>query len=282
MTINKITRLGIAVSLFSIFTSCDNVDVKDRYEITDIDISTKTLLIFDFTGNGCVNCPKGAAAIHSIQEAYNTPDTLRVIAVGLHPEGGGPNTRPIGNQDLRCQEAQVMYEIYTPKGFPTAVFNGTVQSSSYSGWFTEATAMLTYDPLKPETWRNESKMNIVATTDYNASNRNLNVNYTIKITKDISDPLNVMVWIMENGIVGYQMDGGTLLEDYVHNHVLRASLNGPMGEKLPSTLIDGDVINGSAQLTLDEKWVASNCQIVVYVYNSSDYFVEQATLADIN
>lgn len=254
------------------FASCDNIDINDRYIPVEKPVLpphsvAKTLLIQEFTGNRCVNCPQGAAAIHQIQEEYPG----MVIAVGMHPEGGGPNTQPIRGQDFRCEEAQVMYDFYKPDGFPCAVFNGTTSSTAYTSWYSEATAMLSQ----------EANMTIDAACQYDESSRGLTVNYSIGFTNDIDTQMSVMVWIMENNIIGFQTDGGTILSDYVHNHVLRASLNGDWGQQLPSPQANGNVVEGSASITLDESWVADNCQVVVYVFQTQSRAVEQAALADV-
>lgn len=255
-----------------VMSSCDNIDEDNRYIAEEKPVVPphsviQNLLIMEFTGNYCTNCPQGAQAIHNISEEYPG----RIIAVGLHPEGGELFTRPIGTQDFRCEEAQVMYEYYRPDGFPCAVFNGQSMSTVYSGWYGIATPILAQEAI----------MTVDAETVYEPETRHLTVDYNITLTNDISEQLSVMVWIMENNIVGYQVDQGKMLSDYVHNHVLRASLNGGWGQTLPSPLSNGEIINGTATLTLSEDWVAENCQIVVYVFRTQSRVVEQATVVDI-
>lgn len=264
-----------AICLSLGMASCDNIDENDRYKPVAKPTSAKRLLIQEFTGNRCTNCPKGAAAIHSIQESYPG----QVIAVGLHPEGGGPNTRPIGDQDFRCEEAQVMFEYYLPSGFPSAVFNGNKSSlsTSYATWPTTV-----YDIFRSEQENDmNAGMEIYATTSYNSTSRELTVDYTIDMYRSYSQNLSVMVWIMENDIVGWQLDGDIYLEDYVHNHVLRASLNGGWGQQLPQLeLVEGAEISGTSSIVLNEDWVAENCQIVIYTFQTDSRIVEQANVFD--
>lgn len=257
----------------SFFGSCDNIDTDDRFVTSEkpevpIEEVGQTLLIQEFTGNMCVNCPKGAQMLHSIQETY--PDN--VIVVGMHPEGGGPNTVPIGPQDFRCEEAQAMYSLYQPSGFPCAVFNGTEKSTAIDNWMTLAAAQM----------GKIANLSISAECDYEESTRDLTVNYTLNFTHDVDDKLGVMVWIMENDIVGFQInDQNTLMNDYVHNHVLRASLNGVDGQTVGTAFKKGENLKGQASMKLDERWVAENCQVVVYVFNDSDKAVQQAAVADV-
>lgn len=258
----------------AMLTACDNVDDNDRYIAVEKPVLPphsvpKTLLIEEFTGNRCVNCPTGAEMIHTIMQE----NPGRVIAIGVHPAGGGPNTLPIGTQDFRCDEAQVIFEQYKPDAFPCAVFNGTETSTAISGWYTIASSML----------QQEANMTIDAISDYDPETRNLDIDYTITLTNDIDTQLSVMALIMENDIIGYQTNlSGQLMSDYVHNHVLRASLNGDWGQQLPANLANGDVIDGSASIKVDEKWVAENCQVVVFVFQTQSKAVEQAFLVDVD
>lgn len=272
MKTNNIILSSAILALGGLMISCDNIDVNDRYIPVEKPNVSKVMLIQEFTGNMCTNCPQGANAIHTIQEAFPG----QVIAVGLHPEGGGPNTEPIGDQDFRCEEAQVMYEYYKPSGFPCAVFNGTTKSTRFALWYSQV-----YDIFEEmNKLGEEAKMTISASTSYDASTRDLTVNYEIVPRVDSDTPMSVMVWIMENDILGYQLDNGTLLDNYIHNHVLRASMNGGWGETLPQ-LVNGDPITGTASMKLDSKWVAENCQVIVYVFQTDSKYVEQATLADV-
>ncbi|MDE6631654.1 MAG: Omp28-related outer membrane protein, partial [Muribaculaceae bacterium] len=78
-------------------------------------------------------------------------------------------------------------------------------------------------------------------------------------------------------IMGTQtMPDGKMNLNYEHNHVLRASLNGDWGEELGSAFIEGDLKDGQASITLQEDWVAENCDVVVFVYRDDDKEVEQA------
>lgn len=260
--------------------SCDNISEEDRYIPVDKPVLpphsvAKTVLVQEFTGVKCVNCPTGAEELHKAQEQYPG----QVIVVGMHPYSVAVNTEPFNN-DMRSQEAEVMYETYKPDAFPCAVFNGTTMSTSVNSWLTTVTNLVA----------EEAHMTIDASCDYDESNRNLKVDYAINFTSDVNKDLSVMVWIVENDIVGIQnMPGGMPNPKYVHNHVLRASLNGDWGQKLGNSFKNGQLEEGTASITLyngedgplKPAWVAENCQVVVWVFETGSKAVEQATLADV-
>lgn len=269
---SKLLVMALAVTAALTVASCDNIGDDDRYiaepkPVLPAEAVPKNLLIIEFTGNWCRNCPTGAQAVKTISET----NPGRVIAVGLHPRGGGANTEPGylldgSEQDFRCEEAQVMYEHYLPSGFPCAVFNGGDKSTTSLDWNTQA-----IEALKVPTY-----IAIDATTNYDASSREVTVDYSLDFSDYYTEGLSVMAWVVENGIVGFQVDNGNYLFDYVHNHVLRASLNGPWGTSIGAKFDNGQSVSGSASMTLDPKWVAENCRIVVFVIKDGNKEVLQA------
>lgn len=272
----KASYLTIGLFLLTgIATGCDNIDEDDRYikvEKPVID-NPRTLLIMEFTGNSCLNCPTGASIVEQIKEEE---EAGRVISVGLHPYGSH-FTEPVATihtpsrkQDLRCEAATALFDYYQPSGFPAAVFNGLKSSMSGStgDWIQRASEALTVPTV----------VNLAASCSYESDTRNLKVDYSIDFLDDLNAKLNVTVWLVENKIMGTQtMPDGKPNFNYEHNHVLRASLNGNWGEELGTTFLAESSKKGSASLTLQEDWVADNCDVVVYVYRDDNKEVEQAT-----
>ena len=68
---------GIAAML----SACDNVDSNDRLIYVPPAAVGRCVLIEDFTGQKCLNCPRAAEVIEQLQKQYGA-DT--VIAVAIH------------------------------------------------------------------------------------------------------------------------------------------------------------------------------------------------------
>lgn len=265
--------LGLLL-LAGLAAGCDNISEDDRYikvEKPVID-NPRNLLIMEFTGNNCLNCPTGAAIVEQIKED-EAPG--RVISVGLHPYGSHftePTVSihtPTKKQDLRCQAATALFDYYQPSGFPSAVFNGLKSSMSGStgDWIQRASEALTA----------MSNISLSAYCAYDEEKRSLEVIYSVKFLEDIAKKLNATVWLVENKIMGTQtMPDGKPNLNYQHNHVLRASLNGDWGEELGSGFKAEEVTSHGAKITLNEDWVADNCEVVIYVYIDDTKEVEQA------
>lgn len=272
----RTTHLLTGIALLAMcMTSCDNISEDNRYNKVEKPVidNPRTLLIMEFTGNKCLNCPVGASIVEGIIEE-ETPG--RVISVGLHPYGNDFTNPVISNypvkhmQDFRTEAATALYDYYKPSGMPSAVFNGLKSSLSGSTaeWNQKASTAL----------EASSVINLSAGCKYEPETRLLTVTYDAEFLDYVDKKLCATVWLMENKIMGTQtMPDGKQNKDYEHNHVLRASLNGNWGEDLGSYFREGEIKQGTASMTLDDSWVAENCEVVVYVYNDDNKEVEQAT-----
>lgn len=248
------------------FTSCDDIAEDDRFIKIERPPVNRVVLIQEFTGVWCSNCPDGARTIHSLQESF--PGAF--IAVGLQPEGINL-TRPINGLSLATADARTYYDAYGVVGLPSACINGAAPIADSRLWSTPAITALS----------GESPAIITLSTSYDASSRNLDVNYSVEFNKLYSEDLSILVWVIENGIVGGQIDNGRMLRDYVHNHVFRASANGTWGESIGNYFIPEEKVDGTASIKLADGWKAENCQVVAFIFNTGSKAVEQAVEADV-
>lgn len=266
-TIKTLSALALGAMTLAL-GACDDIASEDRLIPVERPEVKRVVLVQEFTGQDCVNCPNGAATMHALQEQY--PGS--VIAVNLHPENT-PYTVPLLGLDLTCKEATVYYQTYRPNGFPAAMVNNSTLLYNIDQWSTAVTSALS----------TPAPADIDIRTSYDPATRKLTADYDIKFNTVFSGDLNVMVWVMENNIIGAQLSSSQgLIIDYEHNHVLRASLNGDWGESLGTTdFMPEDVVSGSSSINLKDNWVADNCQVVVFIYHSSSKAVEQAAVADV-
>lgn len=270
MQYNHISKSGLisgcaAIALIALTASCDDVKEDDRLIKVERPEIARKVLIQEFTGVNCVNCPTGAATVHDIQELY--PGA--VIAVGLHPGGTG-FSGPIGSFNLNSDLSRVYYDYFKPAGFPAAVIDGQAPLTNISAWSGAVHEQLS----KP------APADIEMTPSYDESSRTVTVEYTVNVNNVYSQPLNINIWLVENGIIGPQKSGNTIIPKYEHNHVLRASFTGDWGNQLNTSFLPDETYSGSVSLVLDQEWVAENCQIVGFLQNDSKS-VEQAALVDL-
>lgn len=261
--------LGLGLAFAAALSSCDNIadNPEDRFIPVDRIESSRNVLIQEFSGQRCVNCPNGAAAIASMTESYGS----NIVPMTMHPDNT-IFTMPMGSEtDLISEIATEYYKFYkSPDSFPCAIFDGhlTNNSTNIQKWEDDA----------KEALAEGSSANIDLIANYDDMSRQVTVNYSVTFSHDYQERLDIVVWVVESGIVAPQMSLTGTIRDYVNNHILRASLNGTWGEKLA----DGgnykmnQEYRGTVTGEMSLKWVPSNCEIVVALLHPDTKYVEQA------
>lgn len=256
----KLKNLFIYGLLGSALAACDSIDEKERI-IGPIEFeSQKNILIEDFTGQNCLNCPNAANAIHTMQEMYGKS---HVITVAIH--GGAMSiAAPRG---LATEDGNAYVSHWDIKGFPSGLIDrsGGV-NDNYETWSAAAITRLQLT----------TPIQLTLNNSYDETSRNLNIRTIIDSEEDLGGKLQL--WLVEDSIIGRQtMPNGTMKRDYPHNHVFRSTINGLWGEDIQLTA--GDAKETTHAITLDESWEPENVSIVAFVYNDSE--VLQTTIGSI-
>ena len=295
---NILTILGAAAMMCTAWVGSDTIDEADRFVRDEVptpwnfEVTTDTLevegqtwhvqrvhrlLIEDYTGFMCVNCPDMASFIEST--LIDDVDSLAIV-VGMHMEGNSLSTTAASlSFQLSTAEAAAYGEALSGQtaaniGLPAVAVDRVTNSNSSTKALCVGTTEANLSDVKKLSYSQYSRYN--TTLDSDKPNVDLAVNvaagteantYTLS-TLVVSDeattlPLKLQIWVIENGITGIQQtsDGIAI---YQHNHVFRASVNGTWGESI--TL--GDDLNAVAQstLTINSGWKAENCEVVAFVY----------------
>lgn len=270
----KRTLLNIIAFVFALvaFVSCDVIPENDRYiEVEDQGGErVQRLLIEEFTGHKCVNCPDGAAIVHEIQEYYPG----RVVVVGIHAGMLATPTGEFAKQNFMTADGTKYYNEFGVQGNPAALLN----RERFAGedwavrtkekWMTYAISELGKEPV----------CEVLPTVTYNAETRELSVETEVEAYENMPADLNLQVQIVEN-VIGMQLKSGDVIdEEYEHNHVFRTSVNGTWGEAIES-LPAGEKKTYTCATTFNEKWVPENSTVVVFVYENSSKRVLQCNQA---
>lgn len=252
-----------------LFAACDHIDENDRLIYVEPESVKRCVLLEDFTGQKCVNCPRGTEVIEQLQETY--PDS--VIAVGIHsgPLGFKGNATTPG---LATDLGDEYYNHWSLEYQPVGLINrhGPV---NYTDWMTKVIEEM----KKPST----INMSLAATL----TERQITINVT---ETSLGDTYNgkLQVWILEDSIVAMQTrhdpidDDNVTINDknYIHNHVLRDAVNGHWGQELSLDADKPKTQTYTYAIPSDGKWNPAHLSIVAFVY--SDNGVEQATKTKIN
>ncbi len=247
----KFRKLLIFALTAGMLTGCESIDEDERF-IGPVDFTPKkNVLIEDFTGQRCVNCPTASDAVHTLQQTYGAE---HIIAVAIH--GGSmslPNTSPMGLATPIGEEYNSYWNVDSwPKGLVDR--NGGLQE--YTAW---SASVINRIQLEPQ-------VNLsMAHNSYDAKNRTINIQVDVTGNENITGKLQV--WVVENNIVAYQsMPDGSHNAQYVHNHVFRDAVNGSWGEEITVSKDQTTTQNYTYQLAKDN-WKAEDMAVVAFVYN---------------
>ncbi len=266
--VHRTVRLCLPLFLMvflPLLAACDHIDESDRLievkgttpdePVDDKPTTvTKNVLLEDFTGQRCSNCPTGTEVIEQLLEAYGE----RLIAVGIHggPLGFKGTSTVLG---LATDLGDTYYNYWKLEYQPVGLIDrhGAV---NYTDWITAVrTEMALTSGIKMtlDATLKDGQIAISVTEEC------LGSNYSGKL----------QVWVLEDGITALQtMPDGKNNREYVHNHVLRTAVNGDWGEDFQAT--SGETKTQSMVQTADPAWNSANLSVVAFVYN--DNGVEQA------
>jgi hypothetical protein len=226
------------------------------------------VLIEEFTGVSCINCPAGHAETKSILEA----NPNRTVAAIIHA-GFLTDPHPNSTEVFVTPETEALYNLLSVVAVPAAAidrvpFDGEpylaiVGKSKWAGRVAEQISKTT-------------PVNVYLHKDYNSATRQLNVYVQMRYTESLSDAHNLTVYVIENNISDSQLlpDPVTLEhiidDEYAHQHVVRDVLTNTAGDALPNgfALNSGAVVVKTFATTLPEHWNADNCHIVAFVHQA--------------
>ena len=219
--------------------------------------TTKCVLLEDYMGVRCNNCPAAGEIALDLKKQYGHS----VVVLSVHsgflsaPIGGYPN--------FKTTEGDAWYSYF---GFDSTPI-GTINRKSLEGVY--AFYSVEWADAVASTLQEKSTVGMASDVEYDEANRNLKVDITSKALVELPDIYSLTVCIMEDSIVGKQLLPTGDDENYVHRHVFRKTLNGTWGEDINTVaLAPGDQIKKSYSVTLDEVYNADQCYIIAYVANT--------------
>ena len=226
------SRLLLPLLALLLLVGCDAVERPDRWREDPAPIvPRRNVLLVDFTGQRCSNCPAAADLLHSLTAG---PAGARIIAVSVH--GGAlalsTDASPLGlaGPDARrlTDEARVSS---WPQGTVDRPVGGTLlRPSAWNAALAERLALAADADAA-------AQQSLVADAHVALATRTLS--YTLRprhLTDAAGQPdaeTYLHLWLVEDSITAPQtLADGTERADYLHRHVLRLDLTGPAAHRL--------------------------------------------------
>ncbi|MEI7594709.1 MAG: Omp28 family outer membrane lipoprotein [Bacteroidota bacterium] len=264
----KIKYLYIIAMLFA-FSACDKINEPfvENNSNTAVDTTKvyKKILVEDFTGHHCINCPAAHRVLQGLHDQYGE----RIIGVAIHYGSFASATNWASSgytYNFKTPEGTEIGSNFLVSSTPTGMINRRMYNSSIlinkDDWGSLVNELL------PE----EAKAKIEITNTYIAADSSLSCAIKSAFLADVSEGLSLVAYLVEDSIVKPQLDGEASPEDvlsYTHRHVLRGTLNSTWGEAISPTTAGSSTTKTYTFSFKNKDFVPSKCAVVAYLMNTA-------------
>ena len=223
-------------------------------------------LIEEFTSNSCTYCPLGADMLKLLM---NLRDDIAMVAIH-------GNQSPSIIDPSNTQECEDLFNYMGAGGWPYAAFDRSVgweddeniavgigYNAAYQQEVAEALSSF-LDDLAEQT-PSFATVNINSTLDPETSELVVTVNgdLTSDFDQMMGEDAKLSVFLTEDGLVYRQLNQGTWIAKYEHNHVFRKALGSVFGVDINK--VDGNKYSNTFEYTLPAGWNPDNMEIVAFI-----------------
>lgn len=218
----------------------------------------RNVLIEEFTGVRCVNCPAGAQAIEALLNQHGD----RLVAISIHAGFFSP-PYPESLYDFRTPAGnQILSLLGEPLGYPTAAVN----RKKFPGQFGVNSGQASWPGHIQAEKEVPPKVKLAINRNFNAATRELTVDVTVFIEETLTNSdVRLSVMLVEDNVSDYQLTPAGKEADYIHKHILRTALTNADGNTLQENLEAGNRFCKRYVTTVPPEWKAADCKIAAFV-----------------
>jgi hypothetical protein len=259
LKMKKIIYLPL-IACFFLLTNCSEIPP----EINPIDPNTggegqqRSVLVEEYTGVRCVNCPAGSEALKALIDIYGD----RLAVVSFHAGFFAP-PYPESLYDFRTDDGNNLLSFLgEPLGYPAAVVNRRlfdgerrlqVGQGLWAGYIAEEIVV-------------PPKMEIDLAVSYDSLSRELDITVDLTVVESLAgEEVQLSIALTEDDIADVQLTPQGKQADYVHKHVLRDMITNFDGNLLTEELSAGAEISRSFSYTINADWDATKCKVIAFV-----------------
>lgn len=268
--------LSFSSLVFFLFNACKEIGVpidftpvsKNRSDtdyLASVDVpQQKVVLLEDFTGVRCVNCPDA----HDVARQIVADNLGRVIVIAIH--NGGPLSHPYSNSKENYETPEG-YEIDNLLGTATSHPTGDVDRKKYPSESAILIDYHTWTTYVNEELLKSTPVNIFLKSNLDSVNRKLNTTVELHYTDTSSIDHFLSVMIREDGIIDPQLTSVGVQDDYPHEFILRKMLTPVSGTLLNVSKEPGRLVKRTFTLDMiPAQWNLDNCKIIAFVHLGGD------------
>ena len=265
------TQIVALLFIHVMIVSCDFVhNANPKIEPTfngNTSVIYKKILVEDYTGHKCGNCPIAADVLKSLESQYSG----KIVPLAIHA-GFFANINTTYPTDFRTTAGNAydtQFGISTA-GNPNGLINRLGYGSggfikAYSVWGSEISQQITQ----------AAKFEIKIKNNYTAGSGNLNTDITVRSLANNNGVYKLVVLLSEDSIIAEQLDyrlpsGSQFVPNYEFNHVLRGAINSEWGDAIFTTSanLNDSVVKSFPSFTINSTYKASKCHVIAYLYDA--------------
>jgi len=262
----------ILLTLIFSIAGCDFVNnvnpPVDPSSTTTGSVVYRNVLVEDYTGHKCGNCPAAATQLKALEAQYPG----KVIPLAVHA-GFFAQTNITYPTDFQTSVGDA-YDLQfgnssagNPNGLVNRVGYGTGSFiRQWSSWSSEVAQQLQRPAI----------FNIKIHNTFNTATSELNTDITVKSLAYNTGTYKLVVLLTEDSLVAEQLDyskpsGQQTVLNYEFNHVLRAAVNSTWGDAVFATAanINDSVVKTYHNFPVNPSYRPGKCHVVAYIYDAS-------------
>ena len=223
------------------------------------------VLLEDYTGVKCNNCPEAGALALQLQEQNEG----HLVVLGVHPKSALQN--PAGGfPDFRTDDGNEWNNYFNIGAYPNGLVNRTGVVGA-SEWTSAVNSVI----------GNDAPVRLIVKTEFDNATRELKVSIHSKFLQTVeSNDIRLTTCMMEDNIIGKQVTPNGIDENYVHRHVFRGTAdNQTWGRVLSSaeSISEGSNFITNMKFTLSDDYNADEFYIVAFISDNNTKEVLMAT-----
>lgn len=264
---------------------------KTTYNKTDtvVPLQDKGILVEDFVGVNCANCPKSVREI----ETLSNNKLERLVRVTVHAK---PHvfTYPVNKsdaisiKDFRSEDAESVYDLLELSGQLPLL---TVDRSTFD--FENHVELHFWDleQAVDERFTKEPAASSISVKTVSKTKSQATFKITTYYHKSLSTAQYQSVYLLESDLHDLQLDGREYDKDYEHNNVLRKKLtitntgdllsNSPKKGDVFITVYTIDINQGIDAEEFDSSWDSANLSVAVFTHGKDGLNVSHAVDSDL-
>ena len=279
----KIGIFSLIPALFFIsLNSCDKIstpyaamkhgNIKDTVFNWDTVNPVRRVLLEDYTGHKCVNCPEATIAARAMENQY----AGRLIVIEVHAgyyalPGSGDYSL-----DLRSEAGEAWNNEFAIVNNPSGMVNRKKFGNSnvlVSDLWTSSVAQIIGTPPDAE---------MIMTCSSDTNTRIVKPVIYTRFINPLAGTYKIILCVLESNIIGAQKNNNPSVGptpdwfNYTFDDVVRGSVNGTWGEILTTSVNTSTTYMGRFSFTLNPAWKFINCHLLAIVYNEETKEIVQS------